>query len=82
MVRLHIGIRVSYEERLTTKGSIMKIKKLRETTNYTNSTNKIKNLFTFNINRIYIVNSFVLFVVKKMFGKGKQNIKSFDLVVF
>jgi len=53
----------------------MKIKKVRETTNHTNSTNKIKNLFTFNINKIYIVNSFVifvLFVVKKWLGEEKK----------
>jgi len=52
----------------------MEIKKIRETTNHTNSTNKVKRFILFHVKKNYIVNSFVifvLFVVKKMVGCGE-----------
>ena len=71
MVWLHPSVRVSNKERLTTKGSIMKLKKARETTNHTNSTNKVKRFIIFYVQDNYIINTFVifvLFVVKKGWG--------------
>lgn len=42
-----------------------KLKK-QETTNYTNSTNEVKRFIFYYVEEIFVVNLFVLFVVKKM----------------
>ena len=73
MVWLYTGVRIFNEERLTTKGSVMEIKKVRETTNYTN---KAKRFIIFYVQDNYIINTFVifvLFVVKKGWGLVIKN---------
>ncbi len=54
---------------------------IRQITNYTNSTNKVKRFIIFYVKEIYIVNSFVifvLFVVKKMVvGGGNKKLYVF-----
>jgi len=59
------------------KSKLKKELKKQETTNHTNSTNKVKRFITFYVKENYIVNSFVkfvLFVVKKRVV-GKNNKK-------
>jgi len=56
----------------------MEIKKVRETTNHTNSTNKVKRFIIFYAQDKYIINTFVtfvLFVVKKWLG-GEKTIEN------